>query len=375
MSNLKLSLRPRTYVVGAAVVLAALGVGVWWRHGHAPKTANELENAPLVSAVAPGTTAYQVTASFTGAVVARYDMPIGVDGESGRIAAILVEVGDRVRQGQVLARLDTAVLAPQVASLRAALEQARAEASLAEADYRRAAAIADSVGALSKEEVDKRQSQAITSRARVHAAEAQLQEAQARLRRTDIVAPADGLVLTRTAEVGQTVTPGGAVLFRLAREGEVEMRAQVAEQDLPRLQIGQLATIHLTGVATSFEGHVRLLAAVIDPQSRLGEVRIALKQDPNLRPGAFATGEVVLGSGVKPVIPQTALLSDKAGSYVLVAGKDHRVVRRAVTVGPAQSAGVVIADGLDGSERVISIAGAFLREGELVRVDVPPAAP
>jgi multidrug efflux pump subunit AcrA (membrane-fusion protein) len=141
------------------------------------------------------------------------------------------------------------------------------------------------------------------------------------------------------------------------------------------LQTGQAATIRLTGVPTTFEGHVRLLAAVIDPQTRLGEVRIALKPDPNLRPGAFATGEVVLGSGVKPIIPQTALLSDRNGTYVLLAGDDHRVARRAVTVGPAQSAGVVIADGLDGSERVISIAGAFLRPGELVRVDASPAAP
>jgi RND family efflux transporter MFP subunit len=281
---------------------------------------------------------------------------------------VLVEVGDRVRKGQVLARLNTSVVAPQVASLRAAVEQYRAEAVLAEADYRRASAVADSVGALSKEEVDKRRSTVATSAARVKSAEAQLAEAEARLGRTEIRAPDDGIVLTRTAEVGQTVVPGGAPLFRLARGGEVEMRAQVAEQDLPRFKVGQSAEVRLSGVPTAYQGSVRLLAAVIDPQTRLGEIRIALPRDPNLRPGAFASGEVKVGNDVRPIVPQTALLSDPRGSYVLIVGPDRRVVRRDVKFGGAQANGVVIADGLDGTEQVVSTAAAFLREGELVRV-------
>jgi RND family efflux transporter MFP subunit len=361
--------RSRRGLVGLALLLA-IGAGVAFslRHGAVEKSPTPLEAAPLVTATAPGRTPFTVTASFTGAIVARYDMPIGVDGEAGRVAAVLVEVGDRVHQGQALARLDTSVLAPQVASLHAALDQTRAEAALAEADYRRAAAIADSVGALSKEEVDRRKSQVATSAARVKAAEAQVAEAEARLKRTEIRAPAEGIVLTRSAEVGQAVTPGGAVLFRLAREGQVEMRALVAEQDLPRLKIGQPANVYLTGVPNAFTGKVRLMAAVIDPQTRLAEVRIALPSDPNLRPGAFARGEVTVGSDVRPIVPQTALLSDAKGNYVLIVGDDQRVVRRAVKIGGTQSEGLVIAEGLSGNERVVTTAGAFLREGDLVRV-------
>jgi HlyD family secretion protein len=366
-------LRRRTYLIAAGVVgLAVLGLVFVMRGGATPSTPTATEAAPLVTALPPGRSPYTVTVSFTGAIVARYDMPIGVDGEGGRISAVLVEAGDRVRAGQVLARLDTSVVAPQVASLRATLEQNRAEAALAEADYRRAAAIAGSVGALSKEEVDKRHSQVTTSAARVRAAEAQLAEAEARLGRSELRAPADGVVLTRNAEVGQAVTPGGAALFRLGRGGEVEMRAQAAEQDLPRLKVGQTTAVHVTGVATPFPGTVRLLGAVIDPQTRLGEVRVTLPRDPNLRPGAFARGEVKIASDVRPIVPQTALLSDARGSYVLVVAADGRVVRRAVQVGGAQPSGIVIANGLEGNERVVTTAGAFLHEGELVRVAAPP---
>jgi RND family efflux transporter MFP subunit len=366
----------RAYLIAAGVVLlAVVGLVVAMRGSPPPAAATAPDSAPLVTALPPGRTAFTTMVTFTGAIVARYDIPIGVDSEAGHIAAVLVEVGDHVRAGQALARLDTSVVAPQVASLRAALEQSRAEAARAEADYKRADAIANSVGALSKEEVGKRHSDAITSAARVRAAEAQLEEAEARLGRTEIRAPADGIVLTRSAEIGQAVTPGGPTLFRLARGGEVEMRAQAAEQDLPRLRVGQTAEVRITGVATPFKGTVRLLAAVIDPMTRLGEIRVTLPKDPNLRPGAFARGEVKVGSDVRPIVPQTAVLSDARGNYVLIIDADGRVVRRDVRFGGAQPSGIVIADGLEGSERVVTTAAAFLHEGERVRVAVAKDAP
>ncbi len=361
-------------VAGALVLLlVGLAVLIVTRLRHKADAPENL--APLVTAVAPGRSPYTLSVSFTGAIVARYDMPIGIDGEGGRVAAVLVEVGDTVHRGQALARLDTSVLAPQVASLRAALEQSRAEAVLADAEYQRAVAINTSVGALSKAEVDKRRSQLATGNARVHAAEAQLAEAEARLGRTELHAPEDGIVLTRAAEVGQAVTAGTPPLFRLARGGDVEMRAMVAEQDLPKLKVGQLAQVSITGVATPYSGRIRLLPAVIDPQSRLGEVRVTLPRDRDLRPGAFARGEAKVSSDVRPIVPQTAFLADAHGSYVYVVTAGDRVARRPVRFGGVQPNGIVIAEGLDGSERVILTAGAFLHEGEQVRVDAAQAAP
>src|SRR5207248_11171524 len=93
-------------------------------------------------------------------------------------------------------------------------------------------------------------------------------------------------VLTRRAEVGQIANPGGEALFRIASGGEIEMRGQLAEQDLAQVKVGDAASVHLTGLPQAFEGRVRLLGAIIDPQTRLGEIRITLKPDPALRPGA-----------------------------------------------------------------------------------------
>ena len=178
-----------------------------------------------------GRSAVPTTVSIIGTIAARYDTPIGVEGDGGRVAAIYVEAGDHVKRGQVLARLDVSVLQPQVANLQAALELSRAEADLAAAEYRRALAVGAS-GALSAEETERRRSNSVTAAAKVKVAAAQLAEAQARLARAEVRAPADGIILTRSVEVGQTATPGGGALFRMAEGGEVELRGQVAEQDL-----------------------------------------------------------------------------------------------------------------------------------------------
>jgi len=304
--------------------------------------------------------------SIVGTIAARYDMPIGVEGDGGRVAAIYVEAGDRVKRGQVLARLNVSVLQPQVANLEAGLEQARAEAELAAAEYHRAEAVGAS-GALSAEETQRRKSSAVTAAAKVKVAAALLAEARARLARAEVRAPADGVILTRNVEVGQTASPGGEALFRLSEGGEIELRGQVPEQDLPLLKVGQTVSVLLTGSTQSYPGRVRLLGAVIDPTTRLGMVRVALEPDQNLRPGAFARAEVTISNGERAVLPQTAVLTDDHGSYVLIVDAQNKVARRAVRVSGMVQNGVTIAGGVNGEERVIATAGAFLQEGELVR--------
>lgn len=359
----------------ALALLIALGVGLATYRARPAANAESRPQVPLVTVVVPGKAPVASRVTFTGAISARYDMPIGVE-ESGRIAAVLVEAGDRVRSGQVLARLDTSVVSSQVASLKAQLEQAKAESVLAQQELKRAEQIVSSVAALSQSEVDRRRSEVATRAARVQAAQAQLAEVTARLGRTEIRAPADGIVLTRTAEVGQTATPGGPALFRLGRGGEIEMRGQVAEQDLPKLALGQLASVRITGVDRAFEGKVRLLGAVIDPQTRLGEIRVALKADPNLRPGAFARGDVEVSRETRPVLPQTAVMSDGTTNYVLVVGAGNKVERHDVTIAGTNEQGVVIGSGLTGQERIVTTAGPYLRVGEVVRTpEDAPAKP
>ncbi|MDB6083256.1 MAG: hemolysin secretion protein [Gammaproteobacteria bacterium] len=330
------------------------------------KKNNDKTTIPTVSVTAVGLSTVPTNIQIIGTIAARYDMPIGVEGDAGRVAAIYVEAGDHVKRGQVLARLNVSVLMPQVANLEAALEQARAESELADAEYHRAVAVGAS-GALSAEETQRRKSSTLTAAAKVKLAQAQLAEAQAKLARAEVRAPADGIILTRNVEVGQTATPGGEALFRLSEGGEVELRGQVAEQDLPLLRIGQDVSVQLTGTLHPFPGRVRLLGAVIDPQTRLGTVRVALQPDPNLRPGAFARAEVTVSNAERTVLPQTAVLSDEQGTYVLVVTAQNKVQRRAVHVSGIVGNGVSISDGVKNKEEVVATAGAFLQEGEVVR--------
>ena len=354
-----------TVAIGTAVVAVVVLLAMRLTHALGMKLVAKQVAVPTVSVTEIGVSTLPTTVSIIGTIAARYDMPIGVEGDAGRVAAIYVEAGDHVKRGQVLARLNVSVLEPQVANLEASLEQARAEAELADAEYRRAQAVGAS-GALSAEETQRRKSAGLTAAAKVKVAAAQLAEAQARLARAAVRAPSDGIILTRNVEVGQTATPGGEALFRLSERGEVELRGQVAEQDLPLLKVGQSVNVRLTGTTRVYEGHIRLLSAVIDPQTRLGMARVALTPDVNLRPGAFARADVTVSNADRAVLPQTAVLTDDRGSYVLIVNAQHKIERRAVRVSGMVQNGVTIAEGISGKEQVVATAGAFLQEGELV---------
>ena len=173
---------------------------------------SDKSNTPTVTVTSVSLSSVPTTVSIIGTIAARYDIPIGVEGDGGLVNAIYVEAGDHVKKGQLLARLSTSVLQPQVASLAAALEQSRAEADLAEAEYHRAIAVG-AAGALSTEETERRHSTAVTAAAKVKVAAAQLAEAQARVDRADVRAPANGTILTRSVELGQTATAGGPGCF------------------------------------------------------------------------------------------------------------------------------------------------------------------
>ncbi len=360
-------------IFAAAVALVAIAIAARLTHTLGVKKAVAGRVAPAVTVTEAGRSVAPTTVSITGTIGARYDTPIGAEGDAGRVEAVYVEAGDHVKRGQVLARIDSSVLAPQVANLQASLDLARAESDLAAAEYRRAVAVGKS-GALSVEETERRRSSSVTAAAKVKVAAAQLAEAQARLARAEVRAPADGVILTRTVEVGQTVSPAGSPLFRMAEGDEVELRGDVAETDLPLLKVGQAVDVRLTGNDKAYPGRVRLLGAVIDPQTRLGMIRVSLAPDPNLRPGAFARAEVTVSTAQRIVLPQTAVLTDDKGSYVLVVNSADKIERRPVHVSGMVENGVTIADGVSGTDRVVATAGAFLQVGESVKPVAAPAS-
>lgn len=305
----------------------------------------------------------------TGSLAARRELPVGVAGEGGMVTRVLVEPGNWVRAGQVLATVDRSVQSQTAEGIAAQIRVARADAELAQSELDRAQSLV-SRGFVSKADVDRKTATRDAARARVRVAEAQLAETQARNRRLDIRSPAAGLVLTRSVEPGQIVSSGSGTLFRVAMGGQMELRAQLAEADLHQLRAGARAEVVPVGTELLFKGEVWQVSPVIDPQTRQGIARIALAYDPALRPGGFASARIVAGATVAPLLPQSAVLSDTTGNYVYVLDEQNRAVRRAVTTGEVSDRGVVIATGLEGNEKVVLTAGAFLNPGQRVNPNV-----
>jgi RND family efflux transporter MFP subunit len=203
--------------------------------------------------------------------------------------------------------------------------------------------------------------------AQVRVSQAQLGVLRAQTGRLNIVAPAAGLVLERKVEPGQVVSAGSGVLFRLAKDGEIEMKAMLGQLELAQLQAGVPVAVTPVGSERSFAGQVWQVSPVIDPTSRQGIARVALPYAPDLRPGGFATAVIKAGSVVAPLLPESAILSDNQGSYVYIVGKGNKAERRNVKTGTVTATGIAIVAGLSGSERVVLRAGGFLSPGETVK--------
>ena len=348
----------------AAIGVLVAGFGLWKLFGPAPVQAPVVSALPQVTVMVPGMTAVADVVTAPGSIAARRDAAVGVQGEGGRVTDVLVEAGQSVARGQILVRIDNAVQTQQSIQLAASVRQAEADARLAQANLARAEALV-AKGFISKADIDQRTATRDGALARVSVARAQLAENNARIERLNVRAPAAGLVLARNVETGQIVSPA-TMLFRIAEGGVLEMRAQVAEQDLARLKPGMPASVTPVGSTTEYRGKIWLLDPVIDATSRQGIVRIALNYEPGLRVGAFARARIASGDAMHPVLPQSAVLADDKGNFVLVVGADNRVERRGIATGVIGDQGVSIASGLSGSEKVVLSAGAFLRAGEKI---------
>lgn len=320
---------------------------------------------PTVSVVVPGRSQVASIITASGALAARRDQPIGAAGSGGRVTAVLVDAGTWVNAGQVLATVDRSVQVQTTAQLAAAVEAARASAALAQNEYDRSAALVGR-GFVSKADLDQKRAARDQARAQVRVAQAQLGATRAGIGLLDIRAPTSGLVLERNLEVGQVIGPGSQNLFRLARGGEMEMRAQLSQQDLARVRVGMPASVTPIGSNSPVSGSIWQVAPVIDPTSRQGEVRIAIPYSNGIRPGGFAEARISAGATTAPLLPQSAVLSDDQGNYVYIVNARNEAERRNVKVGGVDDSGVAVIAGLNGQEQVVLSAGPFLNPGQKV---------
>jgi HlyD family secretion protein len=364
------SSRRRWVIIGAVLVILAL-IGALVAFGRAGTKTDSQQagkgagQIPTVTVVVPGLTQVGRVVSASGPLAAKRDQPIGIAGQGGRVIRVLVDAGSWVRGGQVLAVVDRSVQAEQAAELAAQIEAARANAALAQSNYERAIAL-QGRGFVSKAEIDAKKAARDAANAQVRVAQATLAATRAQIGQLNVVAPAAGLILARNVEVGQIVSPGSGALFRLAEGGQMEMRAQLAQQDIAFVHVGMPAQVTPVGSQTSIAGSVWQVAPVIDPQSRLGQVRISIPYTSDVKPGGFAEARITAGATTAPVLPQSAVLSDDKGNYVYIVNGKNQVERRSIQIGTVNEAGVTIASGLSGNEAVVLSAGPFLNPGQKI---------
>ncbi len=354
-------------VVGVIAIIAAFMLmgGEEAPSGAAAGAGGRGGQIPTVTVVVPGQSQVARTVTASGALAARRDQPVGVAGEGGQVSRVLVDAGRWVNAGQVLATVERSMQNQEAAQLSASVQVARADAALAQNELERAQALSGR-GFISKAEIDRKRAARDAASARVRVAQAQLGAARARIGRLDIKAPTSGLILERNVEVGQIVSAGSGALFRMASGGEMELRANVPQQDLAFVRPGMAVSVTPIGLDRSFAGSVWQVAPVIDPESRQGEVRIAIPYDSAIRPGGFAEARIGAGGSTAPLLPQSAVLSDEKGNYVYIINAKNEVERRNVRIGGVDDSGVTIAEGLSGQEAVVLSAGPFLNPGQKV---------
>ncbi|MEO0700274.1 MAG: efflux RND transporter periplasmic adaptor subunit, partial [Pseudomonadota bacterium] len=215
----------RTFLwIGAGLFALLLAAAAYFAiaGGDPAMTADDEAQAPVVTVVAPGRTTVTSTIEVPGQIAARRQMPVGVEGEGGRVISVPVDAGEWVNKGQVLAVIDRSVQAQQAAAQAAQIEVSKADAALAQANLDRALQLVEK-GFVSTADVDRLTATRDSANARVKVAEAQLAELRARNARLNVVAPDAGYVLSRNVEPGQSVSAGTPALYTIARGGEMEM--------------------------------------------------------------------------------------------------------------------------------------------------------
>jgi RND family efflux transporter MFP subunit len=369
--------RRRNLILAALAVLAIAVAAVFLFGGRGEQAAEAPAGAgkgkggqlPAVTVIVPGRQQVGRSVTATGSIAARRDMPVGVPGEGGQVVRVLVEPGQWVQAGQTLAVIDRSVQSQEAAQQAANIQVAQSDLRLAEQNLVRAQRLLPR-GFVSRADIDRLTAARDAAAARVRVAQAQLGATRARIGRLDIRAPASGLILDRNIEAGQVVSGGSQPVFRIAEGGQMELLARLPQDELARVAAGIPAVVTPVGSTTTFQGQVWQVSPVIDPATRQGEARIAIPYNRELRPGGFAQAVLETGSSVAPLLPESAVLSDDKGNFVYVLNEKDEVVRRDVRIGEVTDNGITIAEGLNGTERIVESAGAFLNPGQKVRPEM-----
>jgi HlyD family secretion protein len=308
----------------------------------------------------------------SGDMIAREEAAVLPEVNGYRVARVLADVGDYVRAGQTLVQLDPTLIASQVAQAEAIAAQAEANALQAEDQANRVRDL-DGQGVLSQEQIEQRRLQARAARAQARAQAANFRDLKTRSAKLAVTAPVSGLILERNVRPGDLSAGGANPWFRMARDGQVELAADLSEDDLARVRPGQSATVTLPSGA-NVQGQVRLISPQINPQTRLGRVRVLLPVRQDVRVGGFARAVFTDASSVVLTVPETAIRYDADGASLMVLGANNRVKRVLIQAGQRGS-GLVQITGRMNTEKLAKALGWMTPEvlAESLRTDAHTA--
>jgi len=333
----------------------------------APQAASVL----TVEIVTPQTQTWPQTVSTSGALAAWQEIIVSPETGGLRIAELLVDVGARVKRGQLLARLSDESLVNDLTKQEAVVAQAQSNLDQAVSNARRAKEVENS-GGLSAQSIEQYRITEATSRASLASAKADLAATQLKLRQTRVVAPDDGLVASKTGILGNVVN-AGTELFRLVRQSRVEWLAEVDARQLAQLREGQVAHLSLPD-GQRIDGHVRLVGPVLSMNTGRALAYVSLPVNSPARVGMFANGTIDLADKAALTLPQSALVARDGRDYVYLLGAGNKVRSVPITTGRRQQQRIEVLGGIAGDAKVVASGGAFLSDGAQVTVNAPKAA-
>jgi RND family efflux transporter MFP subunit len=361
----------RTVYVVAIVAVVAIATALFLSTRDTAPAAAPASAAPRAALVVTTAVAERATLpdviEASGVVEAWQEASVGSRSTGLPIVAILADVGDTVKNGQVLARLDDSTVVADVARAEAALVQARAREAEARTNRDRALQLAEK-SLLSKQDVLQATTNAAAAEAEVAQAAALLRTARLGLEHTRIVAPDDGVVTARSAVLGAVAQPG-TELFRMIRQGRLEWRAEVTGGQIMRVQPGMAAVVRTVDGA-SVTGKVRTVAPALDGAKRTGLVYVDLEPSPALRASMYLEGELRLANRESVTVPAASIIVRDGRSYV-AAVEDDRVRLLPIVAGRHLTDRTVIEGGLEPGTTVAVRGAGFLNDGDVVRVATP----
>ncbi len=361
----------RTTALALVLTVSAAGLAACGKDKKAEAKAKKPIAAQTVSVSPVAVLPLPRVINASGTISAWEEVPVGAETGGLTATAVNAEEGQFVRQGQVLVALNDTLLRAQLRQQDASVTSARATLAEAEASLKRSRELL-AKGFLSQASLDTATARQATAAAQVAAAEAARGETAARVAQASIRAPVSGLIVRRSVTKGQIVS-AGSELFRIVRDGRMELDAELPETDLGLVKAGMPAIITSEQVGKA-DGAVRIVTSEVDPQTRLGVARIALTAMGAFRPGMFARAQIQAGDQASPVVPSAAILYRQNQPGVFMVDRNRKAQFRKVAI-VARTGDVTAVTGVAAGEEVVVQGAGFLGDGDAVRVAVHQPAP